>query len=104
MGRRCSVTYPQIRRRRYFIVPYIILIVNILYGDYGISSILTKEGIYFYTVNDASSAFGEGRRLPDREGKVKGKLPLCFNRAPRHEGVVGSEVVTPCFPDLGTTR
>jgi hypothetical protein len=35
---------------------------------------------------------------------VKVKLSLCFNGAPRHEGILeGGGVVAPLIPDLGTT-
>jgi hypothetical protein len=30
------------------------------------------------------------------------KLSLCFNRAPRHEGVLGSGGIAPRIIDLGT--
>jgi hypothetical protein len=34
--------------------------------------------------------------------KVKVKLSLCFNRAPHHEGAVGSGGIAPLILDLGT--
>jgi hypothetical protein len=34
--------------------------------------------------------------------KVKAKLSLCFNRAPRHESVLGSGGIAPRILDLGT--
>jgi hypothetical protein len=34
---------------------------------------------------------------------LKVKLSLCFNRAPHHEGVLGTGGIAPCILDLGTS-
>jgi len=36
--------------------------------------------------------------------KVKGKMSLCFNRAPRHEGVLGSGGKASRILEVGTRR
>jgi hypothetical protein len=40
----------------------------------------------------------------ERIGKVKVKLSLCFDWAPRHEGVLGSGGIAPRILDLGNRR